>query len=300
MLVGFVGLGAMGLPMALRLVEAGHPLGVVNRPSHAASELARRGARIFDTPAELARESRVVFTMLRDFAELDRVLFGEHGVVEAAPPQMLVVNMSTIGRSDTERMGSALAASQLRMLDVPVGRGPAYARRGQLVLLVGGAEADIEEAEPLLRVLGDDLVRCGALGAGSAMKVVNNLLSCASLVATAEALALGVRSGLSIDVVLHVLGSTAARNVHVETTFKDKVLRGDLTPGFALELANKDLGLALSMGSEAGIQLALGAAARQLLTQACARGDGRLDWTAILRVLGEFASTDATTATRSD
>jgi 4-hydroxybutyrate dehydrogenase / sulfolactaldehyde 3-reductase len=185
------------------------------------------------------------------------------------------------------------------MLDVPVGRGPAYARRGQLVLLLAGAEADIQEAEPLLRVLGDELVRCGALGAGSAMKVVNNLLSCASLVATAEALVLGTHAGLSIDVVLHVLGSTAARNVHVEKTFREKVLRGDLTPGFALELANKDLGLALRMGLEAGVQLSLGAASRQLLTQACARGKGKLDWTAILHVLGELASSDATATTPS-
>jgi len=294
--IGFIGLGTMGRPMARNVLRAGFALAVHDLRPEPVEELVRLGAERRTSPREAARDADAVVTMLPDSPDVEAVLLGPEGVIHGARPGTLVVDMSTIDPATTRRLGAALRARGLRMVDAPVGRTSAHAEAGTLLIMVGGAPEDVAAAEPLLRAMGSDVIHCGPFGAGITMKVVNNFLSCASVALTAECLVLGVKAGLEVETMLRVLTGTAARTAHLELTYPVKALRGDFTPGFMVDLAHKDLGLALRLGAECRVPLAVGAAARELLTAARARGKGRLDFTAVVTVLEELAGVEVRSA----
>ncbi len=290
--IGFVGLGAMGGPMARNLLKAGFRLRVHDLAAERVGPVAAAGAEARPSPREVARDADAVITMLPDSPDVEAVLLGPDGVAAGARAGSYVVEMSTIDPSVSRRVGGALRERGIRFVDAPVGRTSAHAEAGTLLIMVGGEPADVAAVEPLLRAMGSDVVHCGPPGSGITMKVVNNYLSCAASVLTAECLVLGVKAGLALETMLQVMQGTAARTAHLEMTYPAKAFRGDFTPGFLIDLAHKDLGLALRLGAEERTPLAMGAAAREVYSAARARGKGRLDYTGIITLLEEMAGVE--------
>lgn len=290
--IGFIGLGAMGRPMAKNVLKAGYGLLVHDVVPEPVAELAGLGAEARSSPREVARDAECVITMLPDSPEVEAVLTGPDGVVHGARAGTLVIDMSTIDPATTRRVAATLQARSLRFVDAPVGRTSAHAEAGTLFIMIGGAPEDVAEAEPVFKTMGSDLIHCGPVSMGATMKVVNNYLSCASAVLTAECLVLGVKAGLDLETMLRVMTSTAAKTAHLEMTFPAKAFRGDFTPGFLIDLAHKDLGLGLRLGADQRVPLSMGAAAREVYSAARARGKGRLDYTGIVTLLEDCAGVE--------
>ncbi len=287
--IAFIGLGNMGRPMALNILKSGYALRVHDVVPEAVAALVARGAQAQPSPKEAARGADLVITMLPDSPDVEAVILGPNGVVEGAQRGTTVVDMSTIDPATTRRVAEALTARGLRFVDAPVGRTSLHAEAGTLFIMVGGDPVDVQEIEPVLKTMGSDVVHCGPVGSGITMKVVNNYLSCAASVLTAECLVLGVKSGLRLETMLQVMTATAAKTAHLEMTYPAKAFKGDFTPGFLIDLAHKDLGLGLRLGSEQKVPLATGAAAREVYATARAQGKGKLDYTGVVSVLEELA-----------
>ncbi len=290
--IGFIGLGSMGRPMAGNVLKAGYALRVHDIVADPVAALVAAGAESRRSPKEVATDAEAVITMLPDSPDVEAVLLGPDGVAHGARPGAIVIDMSTIDPAVTRKLGEALKARGLRFVDAPVGRTSVHAEAGTLYIMVGGEPADVAAVEPLLRTMGSDVVHCGGVGSGITMKVVNNYLSCASSVLTAECLVLGIKAGLRLETMLQVLTNTAAKTAHLEMTYPAKAFKGDFTPGFAVDLAHKDLGIGLRLGAEQRVPLAMGAAARELYSAARARGKGRLDYTGIVTLLEEMAGVE--------
>ncbi len=178
--------------------------------------------------------------------------------------------MSTIDPSVTREVAAAAERRGVHMIDAPVGRSSAAAETGTLLIMVGGDSQVLEECRPLLERMGDTIYHCGPVGAGATVKVVNNLLSSSILLAVAEAVVLGAKAGVPPETLLPVLTGTAAGCWHLDNTFRNKVFKGDLGPGFKARLAHKDLGLALNLARENAVPLLLGGLARELYAVAVA------------------------------
>jgi len=277
--IGFVGLGQMGGAMSRSLLKAGHALQVYDPAPSAVAAVVEAGAVAAKTAAEAAHGADVVFTMLPIGAIVEQACFGPDGIAQGIAEGAVVVDMSTILPAETRRIGERLAAQGIGMVDAPVGRTSAHAVAGTSTFMVGGAPADIERVRPLLMAMGEQVTVCGALGSGATMKLVNNYISAVVNLATAEGLAMGQKAGLDLAVMAEVLSHTPAGRGHITTTWPEKALKDDPSPAFMLDLATKDLGLAVELAADLEVPLATGAVSRQLYQVAQARGHGRDDWT---------------------
>lgn len=282
--VGFIGLGMMGRPMARNIMKHGHTLVVHDLDAAAVAALADEGAAAAGSPAEVAATADIVITMLPDAPDVERVALGADGIAEGLRQDALYVDMSTIDPATTRRVGAALAQRGLKMIDCPVGKTQDHAVAGTLTLMAGGDAALIERARPVLMCMGDTLFHCGALGAGEAMKLVNNCLAAAILGAVSEALVTGSKAGLALDLMREVIGTTMAANAHLSVNLPKKALRGDFSPGFMVALAQKDVRLANAMAAELGVETPLGATILALLGEAVAQGLARHDVGALLKL----------------
>jgi len=287
--VGFIGVGVMGGPMARNLLRGGHHVQAFDLAAEALEALAADGAVAAGSAAEAAGGADAVITMLPAGEHVKAAVFGTGGVVEGLAPDALYIDMSTILPAHTDEIGAALKERGVAMIDAPVGRPQSHAVTGTLLIMVGGAAADVERARPLLDCMGDTIVHCGPLGMGARMKVINNYQAIALNVLTAETLTLAEASGLDVGVAREVMGGTVAGRGHMATTYPDKVLKGDLEPGFMVDLAHKDLGLALELAAQCRVPTTLGAVARQVYARAQTLGYGRRDWTSIYPTVRELA-----------
>lgn len=280
MKIGFVGLGRMGLPMASNLQRKGFSVTGFDLKQEAREALAAVGGTGVASAAKAAREADVVFTMLPNSNDVRAVVEGE--ILPVARPGAIVVDMSTIDPLVTDEIAALVAAKGLRFVDSPVGRLATHADRGECLFMVGAAEADFAAIRPLLEAMGTTIHHCGPVGAGMRMKVVNNYLAIAAAQLNAETLTLMARFGLDLEKTIEVLNGTTATNGHLKTNFPVKVLAGDIEPGFQIDLAHKDLGLALTAASAMKVPLSMGSAARECLQLARARGFGGKDFSGLL------------------
>jgi len=283
--LGFIGFGTMGAPMARNLLKAGFALRVFDINPKASEGVVAAGAQAAASPAEAARGADAVITMLPNGQDVETALFGPAGALESMRPGSLLIEMSTIAPSVTDRIADRLKGRRIAMLDAPVGRSSQHAVEGKLLIMVGGDPADLQRGRPILEKLGDTIVHCGKTGSGARMKVVNNFMSVTINVTTAEALLLAEASGLDPELARKVMLGTVAGQGHMATTYPAKVLRNDLSPGFMVDLAHKDLGLALELASELKTDTPTATAARPIYELARAEGHGRHDWTAIYAML---------------
>lgn len=283
--VAFVGLGAMGAPMAASLLRAGHHVTVVPHRSRAAADaLAAAGARVAATPAEAACDAEVVVTMLPGAAEVEAVLLGPDGVVGAAAEGTLVVDMSTIGPTPARMLGERLHTAGLRFVDAPVSGGPARAETGTLTAIVGGEAATLEAARPVLEGMASTIFHAGPLGAGQVAKACNNLLVAACMLANAEALALGAAEGLAPSTLREIVLASSGANWQLENIVPRTILADDFTPLFAMPLLRKDLGIAAEMADGSGSAFLVGSLARQAYGLAAALGGQELDFSAVVKI----------------
>jgi 4-hydroxybutyrate dehydrogenase/sulfolactaldehyde 3-reductase len=281
--VGFIGLGRMGRPMAANLVRKGFHV-----VAHDVVQDAVQGFRTA-APEEIARTTDVVITMLPN-SEIVR------GVVTGLLPHMrrgsLIMDMSTVSPSTTDLLAAEAARRGVAFVDAPVGRLASHAERGESLFMVGASPEDLARVKPLLDAMGTTIHHCGGVGTGTRTKLVNNYLAIVSCQTNAEALALSQRFGLSLEKTLDVLYGTTAINGQVKIAWPVKVLAGDVTPGFTVDLAHKDLTLIVESANSAGVPMPIGAAAREAFSTARARGFGQDDFSVMVDALCELAGID--------
>ncbi len=249
MKLGFIGLGAMGAPMARNLLEAGHELAVWNRSPERVDSLVEVGALRADSPADAASGTRATILMVTNAEAVQEVLFGDKGVVQGLPVGAAVINMGTIGASATTTIAKTLDDLGYRMLDAPVSGSTPVAAAGKLNIMVGGDELTFEEFEPILATMGDNISHLGEVGSGARMKLINNLILGANMAALSEGLALGEAAGIPVEKQLDViLGGGAASGVAQRRS--GNLISRSYEPQFKLSHELKDLYYALELGRD--------------------------------------------------
>jgi 3-hydroxyisobutyrate dehydrogenase-like beta-hydroxyacid dehydrogenase len=287
--IGFLGLGIMGSRMAANLVRAGFQTAVwTHTPGKAKRWAAENGSAAHATPAEVAQSSDIIISMVVDGEQVASILLGPGGVIEAARPGLLCVDMSTIAPPDTRRIGAALAAAGVRMLDAPVTGSAPRAEDGSLTIMAGGEREDFERALPALQAMGELIAHVGELGQGETLKLINNAVAAANASAVAEALVLARASGIEIEDLIRVLSSGSGASTQL--TLKAASMAGhDFAPLFKTAHMLKDVRLCLQEAERAGAPFPAAAHARDLLTATIGRGYADEDYCAIIEAVEGLA-----------
>ncbi len=280
--IGFLGLGIMGSRMAANVRRAGFPLAVwTHTPGKATRWAAEHDATACATPAEVASASDVVVSMVVDGEQVTSVLLGPEGVVRAAAPGVLCVDMSTIAPADTRRIGAALAEHEIAMLDAPVTGSSPRAEAGTLTIMVGGEAEAFARVRALLESMGEVIVHVGERGQGSMLKLINNALGAANAAALAEALLLAKATGVDLDAFERVCGAGSAASAQL--ALKSGSMREhDYTTLFKTAHMLKDVRLCLEEAQAAGVPFPAAGHARDLLTATMGRGHGEEDYAALI------------------
>jgi len=280
--VGFVGVGAIGRPMARNLVQKGFDVIVCDVDGARAEAVAAEiGAGVAAWPADLAPGCGVIVVMVPDAPDVEAVCFGERGIVAGGPRDVLVVNTTTMDPARSRAVAERGLRHGFRLLEAPVTRGVAGAEEGRLCYFIGGEAADLERARPVLEAMGTDLRHVGGIGEGLAMKLVHNVISITTSALLGEAIALGSRWGLSKRQMLECMKDCNADSYQFRLKLP-RMIDGDFGPGFAIDLAYKDLSIVLTIAGQLRTCLPLAATARETLGAARARGLGGLDTCATL------------------
>jgi 2-hydroxy-3-oxopropionate reductase len=287
--VGFIGTGVMGLPMARNLRKAGFPVTAYNRTRARAEPLAADGATIVDTPRAVAEQSDVVITIVSDTPDVEQVILGKDGIVEALRPGMVVIDMSTISPKVTRKLANDLAARGVDMLDAPVSGGEKGAIEGTLSIMVGGKKEVVERCRPLFEAMGKKLVYCGENGQGQMVKLCNQITIASNLIAAAEAVAFAKKAGLDPLTMIEAVGAGAAGS-WVVNVLGPKMAQHDFAPGFMVRLQQKDLRLVMEAASELGVSLPGAMLANQLFTAVEAGGGGDLGTQSLVTVMEKLAN----------
>ncbi len=291
--IGFIGVGTMGQPMARCLDAAGFGL-VVNDADHETADAfgAEIGAAVAPTAKDVAEAADIVVTMLPSGADVRDVALGTDGLADGFSGSGTLIDMSSSEPSGTQALAADLAARGIDMIDAPVSGGRAKAVDGTLTLIVGGDNAVIDRCQTVLEAMGDAIFRTGAVGSGHAIKALNNLLNAVGLLAGAEALAIGKRFGLDLDIVVDVINASTGMNHATRNKFKQRVFNRAFDSGFALDLMVKDLDIALGLARETRTPVPFSAQAREIWAAAALDlGPGR-DHTDVVRWIEHTTKTE--------
>ena len=282
--VAFIGLGTMGAPMVLNLLQAGHSVTVHNRTREKEAPLVAAGATAAASPRQAAASVDVVITCVSDSPDVESVLLGEQGVIEGARPGTLVIDMSTISPEVTRRVAKTLAEKEIAMIDAPVSGGSEGAQRGTLSIMIGGEAEDVARARPVLTAMGSTLTHIGPIGAGQTTKAINQVIVAGTYWSVAEGMALGLRAGLDMDQVVQAVGSGAAGSWGL-TNRSGNMIANEYPLGFRVRLHQKDLAIALEAARSLGLPLPMAAYVEQIENGLIAQGYGDEDISAIARAL---------------
>jgi 3-hydroxyisobutyrate dehydrogenase len=288
--VGFVGLGVMGSRMARTLARAGHALGAFDIDPAKTRAVAEAGARAAGSAADVAQDSEVVFTSLPWPATVRDVYMGAGGVLEAARPGTITIDTSTVDPETTRAVHAAAAARGIDHLDAPVSGGFREAENGTLVVIVGGERAAFDRASEVLKALGT-AHHAGPSGAGNIVKLVNNVMSMGNMLVAAEVFVLGVKAGMDARTLFEILRGSAGRSYHFEKRLPN-ILARNFAPGFTVDLARKDLGLAVDMARSHDVPVPATSLLHQLYTASSALGDGKNDFASIVKLFESWAGTE--------
>src|SRR5579859_4182794 len=282
--IGFIGLGIMGRPMAANLVRAGHDVVGYSRRAEPAAELVRQGGRAVASVAAVAAESDVLITMLPDSPDVEEVVLGEQGVLAHARPGLLLIDMSTIRPQSEMVIAEAARAAGVRTLDAPVSGGEPGAINATLSIMVGGSAEDFAFALPILNAMGKTVAHVGGTGAGQIVKAANQLMVGGIIEIVSEVLLLLEASDVDRKAAVTVLSGGLAGNRVLELKAAGMLDR-QFTPGFRIDLHHKDLGIVLAAAREAGVALPVTGLVAQLFVAARAQGLGSLDHSGLMEVL---------------
>jgi 2-hydroxy-3-oxopropionate reductase len=289
--LGFIGLGIMGLPMAGHLRAAGHTL-FANTRSGVPAALIDAGAVACATAAEVARQADIIFTIVPDTPDVDKVLFGAGGVAEGlkvAPTasgggRKVIVDMSSISPIETKAFAARLAELGADYLDAPVSGGEVGAKAASLTIMVGGEDGVFERVLPLFQLMGKNITHVGPVGAGQTTKVANQIIVALNIAAVSEALVFASKAGADPAKVRQALmgGFAASRILEVHG---ERMIKRTFNPGFRIKLHQKDLNLALQGARAMGVALPQTAGAAQLMQACAAHGLAELDHSALVRAM---------------
>lgn len=287
MRLGFIGLGAMGRPMALNLMKHGHQMGVYARRSESAAPLVAAGARFYETPAALAAAADVIFTMVTHSNDVEEVVLGGQGVIRGAREGGAVIDMETIAPAVARGVAQSLAARGIDMLDAPVSGGPAGAEQATLSIMVGGKAHVYSRLKPLLECLGKTIVHVGDHGAGQITKACNQLALLVTAQGNAEALSLAARCGVDPARVREVMmGGIAASRVL--DFFGRRMVERDFAAGIESRLYHKDMRIVLELAHELGLALPAAALTMQNINALMGRGEGGDDLSSLIKVVEQM------------
>jgi len=286
--VGFIGLGAMGGPMALNLVKHGFLLVVHDVDAAKTERLRAQGAAVAESAAAVAAAVGRTICMVETTAQAESVIAGEHGIVQRARPGHIVVCMSTIDPIVARRLGDTLAAKGMAMVDAPVSGGTERAASGELSIICGGAVDTVKACDDLFRAMGRNVFHMGGLGQGLAMKLVNNMLVQVNTVAVAEALVMGVKAGLDPQAIYDVIRVSTGTSFAFETRVP-RILQRDFAPGGTVDISFKDQELETQFAKQLGVPVLLANVTQQVYQMARAAGFNKEDGSAVVKVLERLA-----------
>jgi 2-hydroxy-3-oxopropionate reductase len=286
--IGFIGLGIMGRPMAKNLLKAGHPLVVHSRSRGPVDDVVKAGARAASSPKEVASQCDVLITMLPNSPDVDQVALGKDGIIEGAKAGLIFIDMSTISPIVSQKVGKALAAKGVKMLDAPVSGGEKGAIDGALSIMVGGDKETFETVLPIFQAMGKTITLLGPLGFGGFTKLANQIIVAVNLTALGEALTLAKKAGLDRALTLKALGGGLAGSKCLEQKTPNYVA-GTYNPGFKIDLHFKDLGLIMESGRALGVPLPCTAIVQELFNAMRVKGGGGLDHSGVITLLEELA-----------
>jgi 2-hydroxy-3-oxopropionate reductase len=290
--IGFIGLGIMGRPMARNLLKAGYPLVVHSRSRGPVDELVAAGAQAGTSARDVAGRCEVLITMLPNSPDVELVALGKDGIVEGARPGLVYVDMSTISPIVTQKVGQALEPRGVRMLDAPVSGGEKGAIDGALSIMVGGDQAVFDTVLPILQAMGRTITRLGPLGFGGFTKLANQIIVAVNLTALGEALTLAKKAGLDRELTLKALAGGLAGSKCLDQKAPNYVANS-YKPGFKIDLHFKDLGLIMESARALGVPLPATAVVQELFSALRVKGRGGLDHSAVITLLEDLAGVSA-------
>jgi 2-hydroxy-3-oxopropionate reductase len=286
--IGFIGLGIMGRPMARNLLKAGHSLVVHSRSRGPVDEIVKAGATAAASPKEVAGQCDVLITMLPNSPDVEQVALGPNGIIEGARSGLLFADMSTISPIVSRKVGAALAAQGVAMLDAPVSGGEKGAIDGALSIMVGGDKAVFERVLPIFQAMGKTITLLGPLGFGGFTKLANQIIVAVNLTALGEALTLGKKAGLDRELLLTALAGGLAGSRCLDQK-KPNYVANSYNPGFKIDLHYKDLGLIMETARELGVPLPATAVVQELFGALRVKGRGGLDHSGVITLLEDLA-----------
>lgn len=268
--IGFIGTGIMGAPMAGHLARAGYPLTLHDIDHDKAAVVADRypGVNIADTPAAVAARADIVVTMLPSGAYVREVALGDKGLIHGLKPGALLLDTSSCEPWLTTATAAELAAHGIGMVDAPVSGAEAGAIAAELVFMAGGSPEALERVNPLLQVMGKQVFHLGPVGAGHAMKCINNTVTAMTFLATAEGLVLGKKFGLDPNIMTDVLNQSTGMSWISRTHIKQRITSRKFDDPFKLELMVKDIGIAMHLAGDLKLSLPLCSEGHQLWNSA--------------------------------
>jgi len=280
--IGFIGLGIMGKHMAINLIKAGYDLYVYDINSDAVKYVASTGAKACASIAEVAKECSTIITMLPNSPEVKTVVLGEGGIADNAKPGTLVIDMSSIAPAASQEMERELRSRGMRMIDAPVSGGEPKAADGTLAIMVGGEEADFNEAKPLFDVLGSSAVLIGKIGSGNTCKLTNQIIVALNISALSEGMLLAKKAGVDPNKVFEAIKGGLAGSTVMNAKFP-MIINNNFEPGFRIDLHIKDLNNALETAQQVGAPIPLTSTVMQILQSLKVDGEGKSDHSAIAK-----------------
>jgi 2-hydroxy-3-oxopropionate reductase len=292
--IGFIGLGIMGKHMASHLLKAGYHLVAYDLLPDNLEKIVALGAEQGNSPADVAKRSDLVISMVPDSPDVEKVALGVNGIEAAARPGLIYIDMSTISPGVACQVASRLGEKGIRCLDAPVSGGETGAQNATLSIMVGGPQDLLEEVKPVLDVMGKTITRCGENGAGQIVKACNQIQVAMNMIGMAEALVLGTKAGVDPAVILKVLGGGYAQN-RVMDVRGPRLIQGDFTPGFKGKFHLKDLNIVMDTARDLNVPLPASTIVHELFQKLIETGRGDLDHSAVITILEDLAGIKART-----
>jgi 2-hydroxy-3-oxopropionate reductase len=286
--IGFIGLGIMGRPMARNLLKAGYSLVVHSRSRGPVDEIVKTGATAAASPRDVAAQCDVLITMLPNSPDVEQVALGPSGILEGARRGLIFADMSTISPIVSQKVGKALEAKGVAMLDAPVSGGEKGAIDGALSIMVGGDKSVFERVLPIFQAMGKTITLLGPLGMGGFTKLANQIIVAVNLTALAEALTLGKKAGLDRELLLTALAGGLAGSKCLDQK-KPNYVSNTYNPGFKVDLHYKDLGLIMESARALGVPLPATAVVQELFNALRVKGRGGLDHSGVITLLEDLA-----------
>lgn len=289
--IGFIGLGKMGEPMSKNILRGGFTLTVYDLVPDPVRELVKLGAVSAKSPKEVGQNSEIVILMVPDSPHIEAAVLGKNGVLEGIQSGSIIIVMSTVEPLYIQQLSEKCGPKGVRVIDCPVsGNRLKGAPDGTLTIMAGGPKEVLEECREVLGTMGKNIIHCGeVLGSGEMVKVANNLINLSTNLFLNEAMVLGVKFGIKADTLFEVFKNSSANSWTLNNVWGPKVLKGDFTAVFDLDLAVKDTGLALASGKALKVPLVLGSLVNQMYQRESAAGKGKLDPVATITSLEELA-----------